>query len=113
MLEVVGDPNKDWSDAWKGSPEAKNIYTELDKIHRERAEIPESDDDPDAHKEFAMPFMAQLREVAIRVLQQYWRMPSYIMAKFGLGIAAGLFIGFSFFNADNSQQGMQNVLYSL
>lgn len=61
---------------------------------------------------------------------RYYRMPSYVMAKFALGIASGLyvatskswrymltvmhsFIGFSFYNADNSQQGMQNVLYSL
>lgn len=31
----------------------------------------------------------------------------------GLSIAAGLFIGFSFYNADTSQQGMQNVLFSV
>ncbi|KAK0310505.1 hypothetical protein LTR54_007545 [Friedmanniomyces endolithicus] len=35
------------------------------------------------------------------------------MAKFVLGTASGLFIGFSFYNADDSEQGMQNTLYSL
>jgi ATP-binding cassette, subfamily G (WHITE), member 2, PDR len=60
-----------------------------------------------------MPFTTQLHEVTVRVFQQYWRMPSYVLAKFILSAASGLFIGFSFYNADNSQQGMQNVLYSL
>lgn len=40
-------------------------------------------------------------------------MPAYIMAKFVLSAASGLFIGFSFFNADNSMQGLQNTLYAL
>lgn len=35
------------------------------------------------------------------------------MSKFILSAASSLFIGFSFYSADNSQQGMQNVLYSL
>jgi ABC-type multidrug transport system permease subunit len=39
-------------------------------------------------------------------------MPSYILAKWTLGVAAGLFIGFSFFQADSSTQGLQNVIFS-
>ena len=60
-----------------------------------------------------MPFGQQLTEVTKRAFPQYWRMPSYILAKFALSIAAGLFIGFSFWDADTSQQGMQNVLFSV
>jgi ATP-binding cassette subfamily G (WHITE) protein 2 (PDR) len=39
-------------------------------------------------------------------------MPSYILAKWTLGVAAGLFIGFSFYQADSSTQGLQNVIFS-
>lgn len=113
MLEVAADQKFDWFETWKGSPESKGIYDELDKIHRENAEIHEPDDDPTALNEFAMPFKTQLYQVTYRVFQQYWRMPSYIAAKMMLSTASGLFIGFSFYNADSSQQGMQNVLYSL
>jgi len=113
MLEIAGDKNFDWHAAWKESPEAEGIQHEIDKIHQERADAPASDDDPSAHAEFATPFTTQLYEVTFRVFQQYWRMPSYIMAKFLLSMGSGLFIGFSFYNADSSQQGMQNVLYSL
>ncbi|MGG6495547.1 UNVERIFIED_CONTAM: ABC transporter permease, partial [Bacteroidetes bacterium 56_B9] len=47
------------------------------------------------------------------VFSQYWRMPSYIMAKLVLSAASGLFIGFSFYQADATLQGMQNVIYGL
>jgi ABC-type multidrug transport system permease subunit len=40
-------------------------------------------------------------------------MPEYIASKWGLAIMAGLFIGFSFFDAKTSLAGMQTVLYSL
>jgi len=113
MLEVAGDKDHDWHDTWKSSDEAKRVHEEIDQIHKDRADAPVEDDDPTAHEEFAMPFTAQLKEVTIRVFQQYWRMPSYIIAKCALSTASGLFIGFSFFNANNSQQGMQIVLYAL
>ena len=119
----------------KQSQEAEAIQHEIDSIHNEKANVPSTDDDPSALNEFAMPFTQQLNEVTYRVFQQCmftcsrsrpnsmrhtntyvltdWRMPSYVMAKFMLSTASGLFIGFSFFNANSSLQGMQNVLYGL
>lgn len=95
MLEIVGDKNADWFETWKASPEAQGVQVELDRIHKEMESAGNSDDDPSAHKEFAVPFTTQLSVVTTRVFQQYWRMPAYIFAKFALGIASGLFIGFS------------------
>lgn len=113
MLEIAGDKNTDWHQKWKDSSEAVAIQTGLDQIHQERANVPVTDNDASAQDEFAMPFGAQLLAVTVRVFQQYWRMPSYIFAKFVLSAVSGLFIGFSFYDADVSQQGMQNVLYSM
>ncbi|KAF2723016.1 hypothetical protein K431DRAFT_311408 [Polychaeton citri CBS 116435] len=113
MLEIAGDKNVDWHEKWKSSSEAEAIQTGLDRIHEERANVPSTDNDASSQAEFAMPFGAQLQEVTVRVFQQYWRMPSYIFAKFVLSTVSGLFIGFSFYDADVSQQGMQNVLYSM
>jgi len=70
-------------------------------------------DDAASHSEFAMPFTTQLREVTIRVFQQYWRMPTYIMSKLILGMISGLFVGFSFYKPDNTFAGMQNVIFSV
>ncbi|KAK5173259.1 uncharacterized protein LTR77_001940 [Saxophila tyrrhenica] len=115
MLEVVTG-EKDWANVWKNSEECKSVYQEIDKIHQERADAAaqsEEEEDESMHAEFAMPFTQQLIEVTYRAFQQYWRIPSYILSKMVLSAASGLFIGFSFYNANTSQQGMQNVLYSM
>jgi hypothetical protein len=91
----------------------QGVERDIDRIHDDKKhEEVAGAGDPTATAEFAMPFSQQFVEVTYRVFQQYWRMPSYVFAKFGLGIAAGLFIGFSFFKADSSQAGMQIVLFS-
>ena len=118
MLEVVNNgtnnQGQDWHSVWKTSSEREGIETEIDKIHAEKqGEKAAGADEPNSHSEFAMPFWAQLQAVTFRVFQQYWRMPSYIFAKFILGIAAGLFIGFTFFDANNTQAGMQNVIFAV
>lgn len=105
---------KDWHTVWKESEEHAALETEIDRIHAEKqTEKVAGEDDPTSQAEFAMPFRYQVQEVTYRVFQQYWRMPSYIFAKFILGIAAGLFIGFSFFNANNTQAGVQEVIFAV
>ncbi|RLL97580.1 hypothetical protein CFD26_101749 [Aspergillus turcosus] len=116
MIEVVNartnDRGQDWFDVWNQSPESRAVQEEIDRIHEEKKSTHEEDDDQ-AHTEFAMPFWFQLYVVSRRVFQQYWRMPEYIASKWGLAIMAGLFIGFSFFDAKSSLAGMQTVLFSL
>lgn len=118
MLEIVNkgsnDNGQDWHSVWKSSSEREGVDAEVDRIHSEKlSEAPQDSEDKHAHSEFAMPFTTQLFVVTQRVFQQYWRLPSYIMAKFMLGIAAGLFIGFTFYDADNTQAGMQIVIFSV
>lgn len=109
---ATGKSTKDWHEAWKNSPEAAGVRTELDnmKNHASNESAPESEG---SHAEFAMPFTQQLTEVTVRVFQQYWRTPGYIYAKLLLGVASALFIGFSFFHADASQQGLQDIIFSI
>lgn len=119
MLEVVNqkvdDPAKDWHSIWEGSEENKTVAREIEDLHQEGRgrETDAGKEDPREHEEFAMPLTAQIGAVTHRVFQQYWRTPEYIMAKWVLGVAAGLFIGFSFFNSGTSQQGLQNVIFSI
>ncbi|KAJ6157497.1 hypothetical protein N7470_005089 [Penicillium chermesinum] len=101
MIEVVNQiKNADgvnWFDVWKNSKECQAVQTELERIHRDQQEkVP-----------------ADVSDVTTRVFQQYWRMPSYVISKWILGVASGLFIGFSFFQAKSSLQGMQTVVYSI
>lgn len=118
MLDVVNagtnSKGEDWFDVWKQSNESQMVQAEIEHIHKEKQDDrSESDDSVISRSEFAMPFWFQLYQVTYRVFQQYWRMPSYIISKWGLGIAGGLFIGFSFYQAKTSLQGMQTIIYSV
>lgn len=116
MLEVVNngynDKGKDWQSVWNESQESVATQKELDRIQSETRHT-DSSTDTAQRTEFAMPLTTQIREVTFRVFQQYWRMPSYIIAKIALSVAAGLFIGFTFFDAKTSLGGMQIVMFSV
>ncbi|KXH37611.1 ABC-2 type transporter [Colletotrichum salicis] len=118
MLEIVNNGTnsrgEDWHSVWKSSNERRGVEAEIERIHLEKQhEEVVGSEDAGAHSEFAMPFSTQLMEVTGRVFQQYWRMPNYVFAKFFLGICAGLFIGFSFWKADGTMAGMQNVVFGV
>lgn len=118
MLEVVNksvdSQGRDWHTAWQSSPEQEAVQADIERIHREKShESSAAAEEPDSNSEFAMPFSTQLRLVTHRIFQQYWRMPSYIYAKLLLGIVAGLFIGFSFFQPKGTLAGMQNMIFSI
>ncbi|KAL4982994.1 ABC-2 type transporter-domain-containing protein [Aspergillus falconensis] len=120
MIEVVNsrvnDQGTDWFDVWKGSQEYQAMKEEIGRIHEEKREaagVMQKSDDSGTHSEFAMPFWFQLYVVTVRVFQQYWRMPEYIISKGALAIVAGLFIGFSFFDAKTSLAGLQTLIFSL
>ncbi|KIX01900.1 uncharacterized protein Z518_07839 [Rhinocladiella mackenziei CBS 650.93] len=118
ILEVVNpetstQPNHDWVEIWKSSEENENMLVELERINRETSEIRAEDNAPKDHGQFAMPLYTQIYYTTIRAFQQYWRTPGYIWHKFGLGVASALFIGFSFWQSNSSQQGLQDVLFSV
>ena len=111
MLEIANAQTTDWHSVWLNSQERKGVEAEIENIAAEKSQLPESTD-AGSHSEFAMPFSQQLISVTARVFQQYWRMPSYVFAKFILGVAAGLFIGFSFWRGGGTLAGMQNVIFA-
>jgi ABC-type multidrug transport system permease subunit len=117
MLEIVNkgmnDKGEEWPSVWKAGSEFEKVQAELDRIHEEKLAEGSGAEDAAGQAEFATSFGVQLWEVTFRIFQQYWRMPTYIFAKFMLGTAAGLFIGFSFFDANSSLAGMQNVIFSV
>ncbi|KAJ5626294.1 hypothetical protein N7510_002603 [Penicillium lagena] len=113
MVAGEGCPEVDWAQAWSKSPEYQEVLAEVDRLHslhNGSTHEPFADED---NAEFAMPLSTQLWIVLGRCFQGYFRQPDYIYAKFILGIASGLFIGFSFWQSDNTQQGFQDVLFSI
>jgi ABC-type multidrug transport system permease subunit/ABC-type multidrug transport system ATPase subunit len=120
MLEVIGaapgsHTDVDWFQAWRDSPEYRATQDELELIKQEKQDEPVTsiESDPGSYREFAAPFMVQLRECLFRVFQQYWRMPVYIYSKTALCTLVALFVGFVFFRAPNSIQGLQNQMFAI
>lgn len=117
ILEVVkngtNQSGDDWHTIWDNSEERSAVMLEVERIHEEKfSELLDADAELSSNLEFAMPFTSQLMVVTSRVFTTYWRTPSYIFAKFLLVTLAGLFIGFSFFDAKPTFAGMQGVLFS-
>ncbi|KAF5025555.1 hypothetical protein F66182_2363 [Fusarium sp. NRRL 66182] len=117
MLEVIGaapgsHTEIDWHQTWRDSNEYQAVQTELQRLKSEGAASVGSDD-PESYREFAAPFLEQLRVAGYRVFQQYWRTPSYIYSKAALCLQVGLFIGLVFLNAPLSIQGLQNQMFAM
>jgi ATP-binding cassette subfamily G (WHITE) protein 2 (PDR) len=126
MLEIVGDTNKaNWSQIWNESPERRRVRKELARMQRELSkrglEHPDAVqmlDGKASHgqappKAFAASFGQQFWAVFIRVMQQYWRTPTYIWSKAMLSTLTSLLVGFSFYQAENTLQGMQNQMFAV
>ena len=117
MLTMVGAgasgrATQDWHEVWKHSEESVGVQRELARIKTEMGSQP-SHEAENSHGEFAVPFSTQLYHVTTRVFAQYWRTPGYVYSKFVLGVVSALFIGFSFFHADASMQGLQDIVFSI
>ena len=111
---VSGDKvNIDWPAKWNESPELQEVIAELGRLEGLRDQTDNEAFVAEFDGYFALPLYSQFRYVAIRAFQQYFRQPEYIFSKFCLGIASGLFIGFSFWKVDYSEQGFQNALFSV
>lgn len=117
MLDVIGaapgsQNTIDWPQIWRDSPEKQDIRYTLAQMKEELRNQP-VDNDSTTLLEFAETIPIQLWEVTKRVFEQYWRTPSFLYAKLFLCLAAGLFIGFSFWDAGTSIHGIQNQLFSI
>ncbi|KAF2791984.1 putative multidrug resistance ABC transporter [Melanomma pulvis-pyrius CBS 109.77] len=126
MLEVIGaapgsHTDIEWHEVWRNSPEYHAVQDHLAELKYERSQqvnlqrtvSGQKREDKASYREFAAPFGAQLREVMIRVFQQYWRTPSYIYSKTALCVFSALFVGFSLYNSPNTLQGLQNQMFAI
>lgn len=116
MLEVIGagataSSEEDWHAIWENSKESKVVQDEVDKIHADGKNRPPVE--TTVHSEYATKWGYQVGQLIQRGNLDLWRDPTYLFAKLILNIAAGLFIGFTFFKAKDTLQGTQNKLFSI
>ncbi|ORY61510.1 ABC-2 type transporter-domain-containing protein [Pseudomassariella vexata] len=118
MLDAIGAApgsytDVDWFQTWRESPEYNQVQGELQRLKDEAVSTSTHTDDKTSYREFAAGFFTQMYEVSHRVFQQYWRTPSYIYSKAALCVLVALFIGFVFFKAPNTIQGLQNQMFAI
>jgi ATP-binding cassette subfamily G (WHITE) protein 2 (SNQ2) len=114
ILDVIGagataTTDTNWYDVWKRSPEASALEEELDTLlqeGRKRHAV-----DTEQHSEFSTSWLYQVKTLWEREMIRHWRDPTYLVAKLALNVVAGLFIGFTFFQAKDSIQGTQNHIF--
>ncbi|KOG96650.1 ATP-binding cassette multidrug transporter PDR5 [Saccharomyces eubayanus] len=117
MLEVVGaapgsHADQDYHEVWRNSDEYRAVQSELDWMEKELPKKGPITAESDQH-EFAQSLSYQTKLVSVRLFQQYWRTPEYLWSKFILTIFNQLFIGFTFFKAGTSLQGLQNQMLAV
>ncbi|CAE6532853.1 unnamed protein product [Rhizoctonia solani] len=116
MLDVIGagataTSDVDWHATWNAAHESSALEQELVEIHsqgRSNGMATEKE-----QPEYATGYMNQLSALLVRAFRHYSRNPIYIISKVILNVASGLFIGFTFFKANNSIQGSQNKLFAI
>ncbi|RDB27092.1 Brefeldin A resistance protein [Hypsizygus marmoreus] len=116
MLDVIGagataSSEQDWHAIWNNSEESVETQNSLETIHAEGRSRPAVT--ATFHSEFASSWFHQLGQLFSRGSRGHWRDPTYLIAKLVLNIFSALFIGFTFFQADDSQQGTQNKLFAV
>ncbi|KAK4624500.1 ABC multidrug transporter F [Fulvia fulva] len=104
----------DWPSVWRESPEFAAVQEELGRLRTLANQPSVGMSSSDGNQQtFAAPFWTQLHVVTKRVAQQYWRSPAYIYPKAVLTVGGAILIGFSFFKADNTLQGLQNQMFGV
>jgi ATP-binding cassette subfamily G (WHITE) protein 2 (SNQ2) len=116
MLDVIGagataTSTINWHDVWKTSPEATATALEIQRIHDEGRSRPAVE--TKQHTEYSTSWVHQTSVVVRRGAAAIWRNPTYVRAKLVLNIIGGLFIGFTFWKSPNTEQGIQNKLFSI
>ncbi|KAJ5376094.1 CDR ABC transporter [Penicillium cosmopolitanum] len=118
MLEVIGaapgsHSEIEWPKVWRESSEYGKVKEHLGQLKETLSAKPQEESGPGSYAEFAAPFYIQLYECLVRVFAQYYRSPTYIWSKAALCVLTSLYIGFLFFHASNSIQGLQNQMFSV
>jgi len=106
--EVTASSTLDWHAAWIESKELKILNSELEGFARCRRSPSIR---TKRHPQHCTTWLYQVATLLQRDVLGHWRDPMYLLAKLVLNVVAGLFIGFTFFKADDSIQGTQNKLF--
>lgn len=113
MLTCDRRDGNNWAKIWQNSKEAAIVELEITSFSK--GPQPESSKPPHpaaSNNKDSTSYLYQYLLVQQRSLLWHWRSPVYIRGKILLNLVAGLFVGFTFFQQNNSAQGLQNKLFA-
>ena len=116
MLEAIGagsSPrigNRDWADIWDDSPEFAETKATITSMKEKRIAAGKTAK-PELEKEFASPFMHQLKLVINRTNVAYWRTPNYLFTRLFNHIVISLLTGLTYLRLDDSRASLQNKIF--
>ncbi|GAA5839263.1 hypothetical protein JCM11251_006022 [Rhodosporidiobolus azoricus] len=119
ILDAIGagaaaKADKDWSQLWNESDNAKQVQDEIDRFHEEKKnEASQADKSPDSGLGYAAPLWQHFTVVTGRAFQNYNRDPTYVGSKVVLNIISACYIGSSFYQAPDAQSGLQDRLFAV
>lgn len=67
--------------------------------------------EPHSSMRFGIRWSHQAHALSMRSFRAYWRSPKYLLSKLSINLLSGLFIGFTFFQSDNSLHGLQRKVF--
>jgi ATP-binding cassette subfamily G (WHITE) protein 2 (PDR) len=98
ILQVIGaaagsKTEIEWPEVWQRSQELVAVKAELEALRNSRVkvEVDQMEQKSESSKkdtDFAASFFSQMTQVLKRLLQQYWRSPSYIYSKAILSVGS-------------------------
>ncbi|GAA5952195.1 hypothetical protein JCM10213_004061 [Rhodosporidiobolus nylandii] len=118
MLEAIGAGsskqigNKDWADIYLESELFQQNKREIERLKQEGLAIPESTD-PSLKKQYATPFLTQLKVVSQRTFLAFYRSPDYGFTRLFNHISIALSVGLTFLNLDDSVASLQYRVFAI
>ncbi|KAM0556987.1 hypothetical protein ACHAPJ_005666 [Fusarium lateritium] len=119
MLEAIGAGskprvgNRDWADIWDDSPELAETKEIIIRLKRERQAASGAADTnkSDLEKEYASPFVHQMKVVSNRMFLSFWRSPNYLFTRIFSHVAVALITGLMYLSLNNSRSSLQNRVF--
>ncbi|KAE8414536.1 ATP-binding cassette transporter [Aspergillus pseudocaelatus] len=111
LLAVSAEPDKDWFQTWKQSPEYGSTQEQLQKLLQVQ-EVKESSSS-ESDRTYAASYLDQLRIVTQRAFTNYWRDSDYVIGKIQLNIWMGLMNGLTFLQLSNDLTDVRGRMFSI
>ncbi|PKS05034.1 hypothetical protein jhhlp_008400 [Lomentospora prolificans] len=116
MLEAIGAGSsprvgsRDWADIWEDSPEFAQVKETIKKLKEERINAMKSVN-RSLEKEYATPFIHQLKIVTTRMNKAFWRSPNYEFTRLLNHLIVALLTGLTYLGLDNSRSSLQYKVF--